>query len=115
MHARMRSKVRATIWAPVRYRGYVGSLKKSVKPTSWNIDLSIFRKWNRKPQPPSMPSIQMRISRPMASLLRRAEAQKAALQIALAIIKNARFVFALIYAIDYSDKSISLGLATHRQ
>jgi hypothetical protein len=115
MHARMRSKVRATIWAPVRYRGYVGSLKKSVKPTSWNIDLSIFRKWNRKPQPPSMPLTQMRISRPMASLLRRAEAPKAALQIALAIIQNARLAFAIIYAIDYSDKSISLGLATHRQ
>ena len=60
-----------------------------------------------------MPLTQMRISRPMASLLRRAEAQKAALQIALAIIKNARFVFALIYAIDYSDKSISLGSRQH--
>jgi hypothetical protein len=51
----------------------------------------------------------------MASLLRRAEAQKGKLQIALAMIKNARLVFALIYAIDYSDKSISLGLAKHRQ
>ena len=62
-----------------------------------------------------MPLIQMRISRPMASLLRRAEAPKAALQIALAIIQNARLAFAIIYAIDYSDKSISLGLAKHRQ
>jgi hypothetical protein len=51
----------------------------------------------------------------MASLLRRAEAPKAALQIALAIIQNARLAFAIIYAIDYSDKSISLGLAKHRQ
>jgi len=48
-------------------------------------------------------------------VLRRAEAQKAALQIALATIKNARLAFAIINAIDYSDKSISLGLATHRQ
>jgi hypothetical protein len=51
----------------------------------------------------------------MASLLRRAEAQKAALQIALATIKNARLALGIIYTIDYCDKSISLGLATHRQ
>jgi hypothetical protein len=56
----------------------------------------------------------MRISRPMASLLRRAEAPEGTLQIALAIIKNARLAFAIINAIDYSDKSISLGLAKHR-
>ena len=62
-----------------------------------------------------MPLIQMRISRLMASLPRRAEAQKGTRQIALATIKNARLAFAIIYAIDYSDKSISLGLATHRQ
>jgi hypothetical protein len=51
----------------------------------------------------------------MASLHRRAEAPKAKMQIALAIIKNARLAFAIINAIDYCDKSISLGLATHRQ
>ena len=62
-----------------------------------------------------MPLIQMRISRPMASLLRGAEAPKATMQIALAIVKNARLAPGIIYTIDYCDKSISLGLAKHRQ
>jgi hypothetical protein len=51
----------------------------------------------------------------MASLLRGAEAPKATMQIALAIINNARLALGIIYTIDYCDKSISLGLAKHRQ